>query len=247
MIDRRSLAVRVISIVEPTAVAFAITALAIGGAGGPLAAQTGGNTAVRAASEGQARVDPVHAHTGHVSDAFRGTPEGLGLLPTAIAEAEIAHRHATLAGNAPSVLESVQRHAGHVIHALDPDRIESGPGLGYGVVAAAQRTAHHIELAAASDGASDGVRTHAIHVATAARNAAANAAAALELGEEILASDDADEATRMLADLTVLTDAIVNGVDDNQDGRIGWRDGEGGLAQASAHLALLRRGEGLGS
>lgn len=194
----------------------------------------------------EAQTNPVHAHIGHAADGFRGTPDGMGLLPTAVAEAEIAHQHATLAGRDPSSLESMQRHMAHVINALDPSEVENGPGLGYGVLAAAEGAARHTELAAASEGASDGVKTHATHVATAARSAGTHAQAAIELAEDIQEAEDATTAAEMLVELTALTDAILNGTDADGDGRTGWQDGEGGLAQATTHMGLLKRGEGLG-
>lgn len=190
--------------------------------------------------------NPVHTHIGHAADGFRNTPDGMGLLPTAVAEAETAHQHATLAGRDPSSLEAMQRHMAHVIHALDPSKVTSGPGAGYGVIAAAEGAARHTELAAAAEGASDGVKTHAVHVATAATQAATNAKAAVALAERIQRATDATAAAQLLTELTALTDAIVNGVDANADGRVGWQEGEGGLAQASTHMGLLKRGEGLG-
>ena len=193
-----------------------------------------------------AQNNPVHAHIGHAADAFRGTPDGMGLLPTAVAEAEVAHQHATLAGRDPSSLEGMQRHMDHVIHALDPSEVESGPGLGYGVVAAAEGAARHTQLAAASAGASDGVKTHAEHVATAARHVGSLAAEAIELAEEIQDAEDAEAAAELLTQLTALTDAILNGMDADADGRIGWQEGEGGLAQAATHMGLIKRAEGLG-
>lgn len=201
---------------------------------------------IAAPLEARQDTSPAHAHIGHVGDAFRGTPEAQGLLPTAVAEAEIAHQHATLAARDPSSLESMQRHAGHVLHALDPSTVENGPGHGYGVIDAATRAAHHIELAAGSAGASDGVKTHANHVATAAKAAVANAEEAVDVAEDIQDAESAEEAAELLERLAALTDAIVNGVDADGDGRVGWQDGEGGLAQATQHLGLLKRGEGLG-
>jgi hypothetical protein len=192
------------------------------------------------------QTSPAHAHIGHVADGFRGTPDREGLLPTAMSEAEIAHRHATLAAEDPTNLEGMQRHAGHVLHALDPDTVESGPGNGYGVLTAAGRAVQHIELAAISQGSSEGIETHANHIATAASNALANAEEAIDLAEEIQEAETAEEAAELLGRLTALTDAIVNGVDADGDGRIGWQEGEGGLAQAAQHMALLKRGEGLG-
>jgi hypothetical protein len=192
------------------------------------------------------QTSPAHAHIGHVADEFRGTPDRQGLLPTAMAEAEIAHRHATLAAGDRTSLEGMQRHVGHVLHALDPSTVESGPGNGYGVLAAAERTVQHIELAAISEGSSDGIETHSNHVATAASNALANAEEAIDVAEEIQEAESAEEAAELIDRLTGLTDAIVNGVDADGDGRIGWQEGEGGLAQAAQHLTLMKRGEGLG-
>lgn len=203
-------------------------------------------TAAPAAPQPMANeVSPAHAHIGHVADAFRGTPEGQGLLPTAVAEAEIAHQHATLASRDLEDLEAIQLHAGHVANALDPSVVEEGPGLGYGVVPAATGTARHIEFAAASEGASDGVKTHAVHVATASRNAVANAEAALELTDQIGEAEDAATAAALLEELVALTEAIVQGVDADEDGRVTWQEGEGGLAQATQHVGLIQQGEGL--
>jgi len=38
-----------------------------------------------------AQESPAHAHMGHVADGFGNTPDGEGLLPTAIAEAEVMY------------------------------------------------------------------------------------------------------------------------------------------------------------
>lgn len=189
---------------------------------------------------------PALTHVHHVSVTFRGTPGDMGLLPTAVAEGEIALRHAELAAGDPADLAAMQRHAGHVLHALDPSAVEDGgPGRGYGAIHAAERTAHYIGLAAASDGASEAVRTHAEHIETAARSAVDAGTAAVELAGEILATDDAAVAAELLEELVERADAMLNGLDADGDGRIGWQEGEGGLAQAAQHLQLLRRAEGL--
>ena len=201
---------------------------------------------IGAASTASAQ-NPVHIHIGHAADAFRGTPDGMGLLPTAVAEAEIAHQHATLAGRDLASLEGMQRHMAHVIHALDAARVEGGPGLGYGVIPAAERAARHTGFAAASEGASDAVKTHATHVATAARSAVTHAEQAIELAEGIQTAESAEAAAEMLTELTALTDAILNGTDADGNGRIGWQDGEGGLAQAATHMGLIKQAEGIGS
>jgi hypothetical protein len=204
---------------------------------------TGGEAADTMEDRGRS---PALTHVHHVSVAFRGTPDDMGLLPTAVAEAEIALRHAELAAGDPADLSAIQRHVGHVMHALDPSAVEDGgPGLGYGAIHGAERTAHYIGLAAVSDGASESVRTHAEHIEAAAGHAATTGAEALEIAQEILAADDAAVAGELLEDLVEGADAMLNGLDADGDGRIGWQEGEGGLAQAARHLELLRRAEGL--
>lgn len=188
---------------------------------------------------------PALTHVHHVSETFRGTPEEMGLLPTAMAEAEIARQHATLAARDPSDVDAMKRHVGHVLHALDPSAVESGPGLGYGAIRAAERTAHYIALAAASIGATPPIQTHAEHIETAARNAVVNGTAAAEIAQEILESEDAATAAELLEEMTELTTAMVEGVDADGDRRVGWQEGEGGLVQAETHLGLLRRAAGL--
>lgn len=229
---------------------------------------------------------PAFTHLRHVSETFRGTPENRGLLPTAVAEAEIAHQHATLALRDPTDIDAMRRHTRHVLHALDPSAEESGPGLGYGAVRAAERTAHYIALAATSVGATDAIETHATHIGTASRSAMAKGDEALEIAREIVqpepepadtteAADtaraegaveeepdeeeaDEEEAAEspepltaaeieaLLTEIVSLTEAMLNGVDADGDGRIGWQEGEGGLAQAARHLELLQRAEGIG-
>jgi hypothetical protein len=187
----------------------------------------------------------AHAHVGHVADAFAATPNGQGLLPTAIAEAEVAIQHAGLAANDPGNLDAAKRHVGHVLHAIDPSLVQGGPGLGHGVKRAAEGIVQHIEMAAGVDGASDNVRTHAGHVAGAARAVVARADRIIALAGQIQAATSASAAASALADLNTLTQALLSGSDADGDGRVGWAEPEGGLQQAQQHVTLLKRGEGL--
>ena len=85
----------------------------------------------------------AHAHMGHTADGWGDTPEGAGLLPTAVVEAGIAAQHAALAAGAGD-LAGMKRHIAHVLNAIDPTVEASGPGKGYGVVKAAKGAATHI-------------------------------------------------------------------------------------------------------
>jgi len=182
---------------------------------------------------------PVGTHVGHVVNAFGDTPGGQGLLPTAMAEARTAIQHAGLAARAPTNLDGMKLHAGHVINAVDPSMEATGPGLGYGVKKAALGVATHIELASKADGASPNVVMHATHVATAARNTVLRVDQVVALARKIQASTTATEAAALVSQLVSLTQQLVAGADANGDGRIGWEQGEGGLQQAQEHVTLL--------
>lgn len=187
----------------------------------------------------------AHTHIGHVLSGFGATPDGAGLLPTALAEAEAAARHAELAAGDPSNLQGMQLHARHVLHAVDPSRIDSGPGQGFGVKRAAEEIARHIELAAGSDGASDAVRTHAAHVAAAARTVARRADEIASVVDEIQDAYDYTEAAGHVERLQTLVRQLTEGADANGDGEVTWQEGEGGLQHVERHMELMASAEGL--
>ena len=191
------------------------------------------------------QTNPVHAHIGHVMDGFRSTPDGLGLLPTAIAEAKIAAQHATLVAGSADNLDAMKRHAGHVLHAVDPSGMSNGPGLGFGVKAAAVGAARHIRMAADSEGASENVTTHTQHVETSANNTVERADELIALAKAIQEATTVANAATAAERLSTLAAQLMTGQDANGDGRIGWQENEGGLQQAEQHANIMKKGEGL--
>ena len=187
----------------------------------------------------------VGTHLGHVVNAFGDTPNGRGLLPTALAEAQIAIQHAGLAARMPANLDAMKLHAGHVINAIDPTLMATGPGLGYGVKRAAMSVAMHIDLAAKAPGASANVIAHANHVGTAALATVKRCDQVLAIAQKIQAATSAADAAALVNQLIPLTQQLVAGYDANGDGRITWEIGEGGLQQAQEHVTLLLAGEHL--
>lgn len=187
----------------------------------------------------------AHAHIGHVLDGFGATPNGDGLLPTARAEAEVAANHARLAASDPSNLQGMQIHARHVLHAVDPSQVDSGPGRGYGVSQAAEGIAQHIQLAAQAEGASDNVRTHATHVAAAARTVVQRSEEIVRVVEQIQDAYDYTEGAQHVERLQTLVGQLTTGADADGDGQVGWQEGEGGLQHVEQHIQLMARGEGL--
>jgi len=207
--------------------AFALIALMTASTVAPLSAQSA-----------------AHRHIGHVADRWNDTPDNMGLLPAAQAEAEVAAQHAKLAAAADD-LAGIQRHIMHVVHAVNAS-VERGPGKGYGLLKAASAAARHIGMAGDSDGASDAVKTHSMHVKTSVENVVAWAESIVEKAEQIAAATDADAARAMAEEIAAMTEAIVSGMDANGDGRVSWGEGEGGLAQATTHLRLMKQAEGIG-
>ncbi|HEX8942891.1 MAG TPA: DUF4168 domain-containing protein [Gemmatimonadaceae bacterium] len=186
---------------------------------------------------------PVGVHIGHVVNGFSDTPNGQGLLPTAMAEARIAIQHAGLAARNTSSLDAMKLHAGHVINALDPTVVATGPGLGYGVKKAAMGVATHIELAAKAQGASPNVVSHSVHIATSARNTVQRADQIVALAKQIQAATSATDAAALVSQMVSQCDQLMAGADANGDGRITWEAGEGGLQQVQQHVNLMLAAE----
>jgi len=195
------------------------------------------------AGESKAIAGAAGVHIGHVMNAFGDTPRRMGLLPTAMAEAQTAAQHAALAAKDPKNLDAMKLHAGHVIHAVDPTIVTTGPGLGYGVKKAAQGVITHIELAAKAPGASQNIITHAHHIATSAGNTVTRCDSVVALAQKIQAATSADVAAGLVNQLVSLTSQLTAGVDANGDGRITWEAGEGGLQQADEHANMMVKAE----
>lgn len=185
----------------------------------------------------------VGTHISHVTTSYVDTPDKTGLLVMAYAEATVASQHAALAMRNPGDLASLQLHAGHIMHALDPAVEKTGPGKGFGLKAAAAGVANHIELAAKEPNASPNVKVHATHIATAARSTATRADQAMALAQQIRQAKDAKAAAGLMSQLASLCQQLTMGADLNSDGRIDWSGGEGGLQQANEHVQLLVAGE----
>ncbi len=187
----------------------------------------------------------AHAHMGHVADSWGDTPNEMGLLPTAIAEAEIAVQHAGFAADQLDNLEWMKTHAKHVLHAVDASAIEAGPGLGYGVKNAATGVAKHIGFAAESDEATENVKLHAVHVATSANNTVARVDEIVQYVGQVLAASTAAEAAPAANEMLRHAKQLLDGRDANGDGNVSWKQDEGGLKASEKHMGFMRAGENL--
>ena len=179
-----------------------------------------------------------------VSDRYFDTPDGRGLLPTALAEAAIANEYAQLAQRDSTGLSAIRRYATYVLHAIDPELATNGPGLGYGIRKATVAAQREMGVAMALDSLSDNVRLHGRHIVDAIDNVVLRADEVVVLANEVAGATSLGQARALLGRLARATDALYRGVDANGDGLRGWPDGDEGLQQASYHLTLLMRGEG---
>lgn len=187
----------------------------------------------------------VGARIAPIINGFKDAPGGQSLLSVATIEARTAAQHATLGMRAPTNLEALKTHAGHVINALDPTIVAVGPGTGFGLKKAAAMIQENIEAAAAQPAATANVKVHATHIATSAKNTLARVDAAVTLAMRIQSATTADEAAKLMTQLVSLTAQLQPGADANNDGRIGWQENEGGIQQAEEHVKLMLAAENI--
>ncbi|MHA1537658.1 MAG: hypothetical protein ACTSUD_08890 [Alphaproteobacteria bacterium] len=206
-----------------------------------------GAIALTAAASAADKMHPIaHAHIGHVASGWTDTPKGMGLLPTALAEAKIAGYHAGVALTKPGNLAWLKAHTWHAVHAVDPRAApKGGPGLGYGVRKAALGVAYHIRVAAKSKDSTANIKLHVEHVAVAANNSVARVNAIIAAGRKIQAARSAGEALPLARKIALWSKQLTAGSDANGDGKITWVKGEGGLKQAKAHLGFMMQGENI--
>lgn len=186
-------------------------------------------------------VDVTRARVHTILTAASDTPGGQGLLPTALAEAHIAVEHAARARRAGDDLAAIQEHARGVIHAIDPMRIGSGPGLGYGLRRAVVQVGQELDLARAADGRAD-VATAAPRALAAAGHVLGWATALVDLAERIQAATSASDAHALAVEMVALSRRLAAGVDVDRDGHVTFAPGEAGLYLLRLSVSLVAQG-----
>lgn len=230
-----------------TSVVLTISWAVIGGTSG--SAQITNSAGVTSAADSSAAIalpKDIVTRLAYLTDAYVDTPGGMGIITTGMAEAAIASEHVRLAGQDSTDLANMVENMAHVLHAIDPNEVGSGLGLGYGVKRAAEEMIIHAEVMTALEGMPPNVLAHIEYVANAAFGALATADEAIALAHSIQTATAPEEALPRIEDLAVLIRAMAYGSDSDGDGRIGYSAEEFGLAQAEYHLTLLKRVQGLG-
>ena len=155
----------------------------------------------------------------------------------ALYDKPMADKKMTMAGT------QSRAHIGHVMTGWKDTPGGKGPGLGYGVVKAAGGAAKHIQFAAKSSDASKNVKLHATHVAASANNAVDRAKKIVASAKLIAENDSEFSVAAFVREMENLTDEIIAGDDANGDGKVSWKKGEGGLAQADNHMGFMMKAE----
>lgn len=213
----------------------------------------GGSVMLAQAPAGSAR-----EHMDHVMTSWTDTPDRKGLLPTAIADAQVAMEQVERADLEGRINDFIL-YGGYVLHALDaggdtPALLKAAyarlpttyvkieiPGTGYGLKRAAAGALVHVQLAATSDAASDNVKTHAAHVAASLENVVKWTDEAIATARRLIAATDVGAGQILVDELTEQVNRIALGTDANGDGQTGWQTGEGGLRQANTHMRLMMK------
>ena len=175
----------------------------------------------------------------HVTTKAKDTPGKVGLVAILEQEANIAAQHAGYA-IADKKSASVKSHIPHVQNAIDPSIVKSGPGKGFGVLRAAREIMAEMTNAAKASDASEDLRMHSVHIITCAKNIAAWANEIEGKSAKLLLSFSDKEVLGGGQEVADLAKWIVNGRDADGDGKITWKDGEGGLAQMKQHLGFIK-------
>jgi len=178
----------------------------------------------------------AHTHIGHSITGWKYTPDEKGLFQIAEQEAQIAQQHAEYAMERLDNLDLIKLHTGHVMHAVDPESQEGGPGLGFGEKRAIAEAVNHINFAAESDDASENVRNFAEPFTKNAEAVVQRCDLILALAQEILATSSVQEAAALAGENLNLTRANVEGIDSDGNGTIGPDPGEYGLKQLRAQI-----------
>src|SRR5687767_7039697 len=213
-------------------------------------------------AQAPAPANPAHAHIGHVMTSWKDTPDMKGFLPTAIADAQVAMEQierAALEGR----INDFWLYGGYVLNALDPGaetdallkiayaRLPTNyakidvPGTGHRIKRAVSGALKHGQLASKSEGATENVKTHAAHVTASLENVAKWTDEAIAATRKLLDAKDVGSGQVLVDELTLLIGQFAIGTDANGDGQTGWQTGEGGLRQATAHMRLMMKAEGL--
>ena len=93
--------------------------------------------------------------------------------------------------------------------------------------------------------ATENVKLHAVHVATSANNTLWRVDEVALYAWQVLAASTAAEAAPAAKQMLRHTQQLLDGRDADGDGKVSWKQDEGGLKASDTHMGLMRAGENL--
>lgn len=184
----------------------------------------------------------AHTHIGHAMDGWFDTPNQTGLFVSAENAAQAAVETAEAAKAAQPNLTRIKYNIAQVLSYTSPYYHASEASFEkkqYGVKNALAEAAHHVIFAAESADASANVRSSALQFSDNANYVLIRCDLITLLGDEILNSTSAEEASILSNELLKLTRANLDGDDSDGNGIIGSTPEEYGLKQLRVELLAM--------
>jgi hypothetical protein len=172
--------------------------------------------------------------------AASGTPQGKGVLTTALADAKTAAIEAAAAERASNDLLAMRLRAGIVLAALDPALSKTVTGT-YGVRPAVQAVVQQLTLLRAADTKADAVRMVPAAL-TAAQNALRWCDGAIDLAQRMQSAQTAKEASALAPQLTTLIRQLAAGTNTSTEPHPIPSAADGGLLYVQLQMQMLKVG-----
>jgi hypothetical protein len=175
------------------------------------------------------------------------------LLASALREARFASQHAGLASGASNI-GGVKNHAEHTINILSGTKVDhdgngsgQNPGTGIGIYALLNAIDTGLNKATQAEGINQLTQTNAENIRVCIANVRAWADQVIALEMEFIAASDIEAIRSTLKESTVLSDQLISGFDQNENGVVEAFEGECGLQQIETYgilIASMTLGEG---
>lgn len=153
----------------------------------------------------------AHVHIGHAVTGWMHAPDKKGLFVTAEEEGQVALNEAKKALEKPDDIKAIKQHVQNTLHAIDPDYVASGAGLGFGLIKALEEASGHITYASKSDDASINVQQFAEKFEQNSIPALERSDLILALGQEILTLQSTEDAFVLAKEIHCYVEAVIYG------------------------------------
>ncbi|MBZ0289096.1 MAG: hypothetical protein K8I30_15865, partial [Anaerolineae bacterium] len=182
------------------------------------------------------------------SSTYEGAPSAggptVGLLASALAEADKASQHAGLAQRSTNI-GGLHTHAEHTVNILNGTKEDyngngtgENPGFGVGIPKFVDLMEAQLDAAANAPGVSSIVQANLEVIRVCLENSRMRGEQIVALEQEFLAADDLAAVAQKAIESTQIASQLINGLDANGNGQIEAYEGECGLLQVTTYGLL---------